>query len=126
MIIEIISRVFSRPVFSFQPEGGERGGIRAEYSRFAGGLRSLERFVARTQRTVTGPSGRASGALPEKFDARGLISRRLGRKGAFFGPFLTLNHFDFSWVTTKQAKKKLRRLKGLQGHTGYNVKHCRV
>jgi hypothetical protein len=34
--------------------------------------------------------------LPRKFDARGLISRGLEQKGAFFAPFLTLNYFDFS------------------------------
>jgi hypothetical protein len=36
------------------------------------------------------------GELVLVFNATTLISRRLGRKAAFFAPFLTLNHFDFS------------------------------
>jgi hypothetical protein len=51
---------------------------------------------------------------------RGLISRGLEQKRPFFGPFLTLNHFDFSVLTKKVAKKikwgKLKESQGLHGH----------
>jgi hypothetical protein len=40
--------------------------------------------------------GHQTWAIPRKFDARGLISRRLGRKRAILASFLTLNHLDFS------------------------------
>ena len=40
-----------------------------------------------------------------KFDVRGLISRRLEQKRAFFGPFLTPNHLDFSALTEENGQK---------------------
>jgi hypothetical protein len=48
-------------------------------------------FAARTQRTAAGTV-----ALPRNFNVSILISRRLGRKTAFFASFLALNYLDFS------------------------------
>ena len=42
---------------------------------------------------------------PGKFDVSTLISRGLEQKRAFFAPFLTLNHLDFSALTKKMAEK---------------------
>ena len=89
---------------------GNRGRVRGENLPRRVSCRRRNTHQPRCHQRSYGPSGLAvfphgqRGALPTKFNARGLISRRLGRKWAFFAPFIALNHLDFSRLTEKVAK----------------------
>jgi hypothetical protein len=69
--------------------------------------RGLEFLVGGLRRLTSAATEfrNAPGATPMKSNVSGLISRGLEQKRAFFAAFLTLNHFDFSVLRKKVAKK---------------------